>query len=1075
MKKIKAKELILLFLIGLLSVIIPVRAISFEAIYSDDYSIDAKGILIDYKSDAFKYPEITKKGILFSLPEIKDHNKITQKGYPELPYKDFIIAVPLDSEPSISVIQLEGDLYKIKCSIPPAASFSLNEDGSSRYVLEPDNKIYSSDEYFPTNPYEVIEMGLFRDLRLVKIKLYPLMWNPVSGTMWVNSRISIRIDYQSENFDKNSLAANYTPDPYFDGINKSLILNYSQAARWSKRENEKFLDPDEWNPIGMLKIVIDHAGFYKVQGSNLVKKGFDLSTIDPSKLGIYYMGKQIASKLKVSGDSFAESDYIEFYGESIDTKYTGDNVYWLSFNESNPMRITTLDASSVGGGNLVETHFPSIKFEKNNGYKQVIPDGDKIDHWYWYRKIIGEQKVSLNLNLPNMTDSDYTGSITVRMMGETNITATKGHLVRVAVNGEVIGETTWYSITEHDFKGDVNQSTFVNGDNLVEIYLNPGKSDPNNIDPYDLDGINLNWVEFNVEQNLVATDNVLFFSNKDLGLRTFKLSGFTEENIQIFDITDPYKLIELTNFDVSNEDENYSCNFSYNIIDEVKFIAFTPSGYGKLKSTNLTSEVNLKAKDLGADYIMIASSEFVPTLAPLVQRYESQNMRVLVASTDQIYDQFEYGIFTPEGIRNFLRYTYYYYHKPSPSFVLLVGDANYDYRNYLNLNESKAKNYVPPYIFNLAGGCETPSDFLYTSVSGDDDIPDMAVGRLCVRAVEPLETILGKIENYSRANVSDYWNENVLFVSGQESNFKEASNNLLEYIPNDYNILKVYLGDYENESKAKSDLVKKINDGVLLLNYMGHSTTEYWANTFFTQSDLTLLDNIDKLSFWVLFNCLNGYFMDTSLTCFAKAILNYENGGVVACLAQSSANYPNLQQIYGKELYPILFGNKMQRMGLSALASNIKFGQYDRSMLDTTNSMVYFGDPALALRNDFGEDAGLKLVIETDKNDYYSNEMVNINLKIGNIGPDIESADIYAVVSWGEKYYFLPEGTFEPMKAGFFIPSGASHYFDQVSFDPVQCPSNTNINILSVVVKFGTTEIISNIASHSVLVNKIPN
>ena len=147
-----------------------------------------------------------------------------------------------------------------------------------------------------------------------------------------------------------------------------------------------------------------------------------------------------------------------------------------------------------------------------NGWPSFDLECSKIDHWYWLRKIIGEKTVSLTINLQNLADKNYTGSIKVRMMGETDIPATNGHLVAVSVNDEYIGETSWYGITEHDFTGLIEQNFLKNGDNKVEISLNPGKSNPDNpLDPVKLDGINLNWIEFQVEKNLTAENGSLIF------------------------------------------------------------------------------------------------------------------------------------------------------------------------------------------------------------------------------------------------------------------------------------------------------------------------------------------------------------------------------------------------------------------------------------------------------------------------------------------------------------------------------------------------------------------------------------
>ena len=53
----------------------------------------------------------------------------------------------------------------------------------------------------------------------------------------------------------------------------------------------------------------------------------------------------------------------------------------------------------------------------------------------------------------------------------------------------------------------------------------------------------------------------------------------------------------------------------------------------------------------------------------------------MVVDIDDIYDEFSDGLFNPFAIRRFLRYAYNSWQQPAPTYVVLVGDAHYDYKN----------------------------------------------------------------------------------------------------------------------------------------------------------------------------------------------------------------------------------------------------------------------------------------------------------------------------------------------------------------------------------------------------------
>ena len=78
-----------------------------------------------------------------------------------------------------------------------------------------------------------------------------------------------------------------------------------------------------------------------------------------------------------------------------------------------------------------------------------------------------------------------------------------------------------------------------------------------------------------------------------------------------------------------------------------------------------------------ADYIIISHSDFLNAIQPLAAYRASQGFRVRVVDVQDIYDEFNGGVFDPQAIQGFLSYTYSNWVAPAPSFVLLVGDGHY--------------------------------------------------------------------------------------------------------------------------------------------------------------------------------------------------------------------------------------------------------------------------------------------------------------------------------------------------------------------------------------------------------------
>lgn len=95
-----------------------------------------------------------------------------------------------------------------------------------------------------------------------------------------------------------------------------------------------------------------------------------------------------------------------------------------------------------------------------------------------------------------------------------------------------------------------------------------------------------------------------------------------------------------------------------------------------------------------------------------------------------MFADFGFGEPTPEAVRDFLSYAYHYWKSP-PRYVVLLGDATYDYKDYMSTGVS---NQVPPLMVKTSY-LWTTSDPSYASVNGEDLLPDLAIGRLPAASV----------------------------------------------------------------------------------------------------------------------------------------------------------------------------------------------------------------------------------------------------------------------------------------------------------------------------------------------------
>ena len=103
--------------------------------------------------------------------------------------------------------------------------------------------------------------------------------------------------------------------------------------------------------------------------------------------------------------------------------------------------------------------------------------------------------------------------------------------------------------------------------------------------------------------------------------------------------------------------------------------------------------------------MIISHADFLSSLGPLQTLRQNQGHTVATIDVQDLYDEFNFGVKSPYALKKFLQ-TAKAQWSLKPHFVLLVGDATFDPRNYLGVGED---DFVPTYLIDTQL-LETASD-----------------------------------------------------------------------------------------------------------------------------------------------------------------------------------------------------------------------------------------------------------------------------------------------------------------------------------------------------------------------------
>ncbi|HEX6640537.1 MAG TPA: C25 family cysteine peptidase, partial [Thermoanaerobaculia bacterium] len=223
----------------------------------------------------------------------------------------------------------------------------------------------------------------------------------------------------------------------------------------------------------------------------------------------------------------------------------------------------------------------------------------------------------------------------------------------------------------------------------------------------------------------------------------------------------------------------------------------------------------------------------------------------------------------------------------------------------------------------------------------DDGIAELAVGRIPSRTAAEANHVFGRL--VARGTPSGAWANHALLVSdvSTDYDFLAASHSLDGLMPS--SITKEHI-DLSTTSGAQ--IASSIEDGQLLVNYIGHGSTEIWSSNAFDSATALTLDNGSELPFFVIMNCLNGYYHDLFTYSLGEALLNAPDGGAIGVWASSSLTQPDQQAIMNRELYRQLFFSKLP---VGEAARRAKIATTD---MDVRKSWILLGDPSMRLLAD---------------------------------------------------------------------------------------------------------------------------
>ncbi len=406
-----------------------------------------------------------------------------------------------------------------------------------------------------------------------------------------------------------------------------------------------------------LKLQVKEEGWYRVTKSQLVAAGIR----NTSKLALFTGGVEQAM--------IVTDDAIEFYGIGLDTPGTGLRTYWLSNGAGTGLRITkaTTGKGLVGKGQAAaRTPFTFERIERTVFFTALTNNGDREN---FFGAIVTGSPVTRDLTVEKPRPHRSR-----RLAGDRPAGRQRGRSRRARGHQR---NRSRHGADQRDAaqSGQAHRS--------AQSPQRRSEQPAPDCAERDTDISVVESLRLTHPHRLVADDNALKVSVT--GGSSVSVSGFTGTRARALDITDPVQPIELTVLLVDGTASFVAPQLGTRtifVIGDSRLLA--PVQITNSRSTNWNNKKN------SADLVVLTNAMFTASAQSLKARRDGEGVATTIIDVQDLYDEFNFGDHGPDAIREFLLKTKDW--RRAPKYVLLLGDASMDPRNYLGLG---SYDFVP--------------------------------------------------------------------------------------------------------------------------------------------------------------------------------------------------------------------------------------------------------------------------------------------------------------------------------------------------------------------------------------------
>lgn len=304
---------------------------------------------IRYHFSSFSFSEIKTPAGIFTRLQVPQYSLRGETGGPEFPVDSRLIELPYGAEARVRIIHAESREYRLDelgISYPVYPKQAPVSKSDSSVPFEYFAGHYQEDAYQGEETVTVEVLGSMRGVRIARLDVSPIQYNPVRNTLKVCSRLEVEIVFEGGDAARTEYLKKSLSNHYFQPVFENL-LNYRTPVNASRDtisrypvkyviiSDPMFEDPlqpfIEWKTRKGFEVIEAYTNDPQVGTTTLQIKAYlqslydNASPEDPAPTFVLFVGdiQQVPTFTGIAAGHVTDLYYVEYTNDLFPEMYYG--------------------------------------------------------------------------------------------------------------------------------------------------------------------------------------------------------------------------------------------------------------------------------------------------------------------------------------------------------------------------------------------------------------------------------------------------------------------------------------------------------------------------------------------------------------------------------------------------------------------------------------------------------------------------------------------------------------------------------------------------------------------------------